>query len=149
MFKLLTHAAHMKAHFAALLPEENHHDYGQAHMTDNPDGGIHICSQFQHCESNVFATAFPQADHYDGWFSTDQSGWLGADPNLIVSSTTDYDLHSIEGGGQTSHFSMPFPYNYNLRAMYARLRQTLSFSILVSSNDFSYLLQTARRTVCC
>jgi hypothetical protein len=93
MFELLTHAVHVKAHFAALLPEENHHDYGQVHLTDNPDGGIGICSQFQHCESNVFATAFPQADHYDGWYSTDQSGWLGADPNLIVSSTTDYDLH--------------------------------------------------------
>ena len=68
---------HVHAAFSMLLPEESQHAYKQVHMDDNPDGPLHACTQFQHCESNVFATSISQADNYAGWYSTGQSNWLG------------------------------------------------------------------------
>jgi hypothetical protein len=82
MFELFAHAMHMKAHFTALLPEEQHQTYIQPHMNnDNPDGGLHTCTQFRHCEDNPFYPDIVQADGNEGWYSTDQSNWLGMAPN--------------------------------------------------------------------
>jgi len=74
MFELLHHALHMKAHFTALLPEEQHYEYQQEHE-------MGFCTQFQHCEDNPFYPDIVQADQNEGWYSTDQSGWLGLAPN--------------------------------------------------------------------
>ena len=54
MFELMAHAAHMKAHFTSLVPEESRHEYVQEHK-------MGFCTQFKHCETNPFYPDVVQA----------------------------------------------------------------------------------------
>ena len=59
-----------------------------------------FCTQFQHCEDNPFYPDIVQADQNEGWYSTDQSGWLGLAPNdESPSGTGQYEIDGQPYGG--------------------------------------------------
>ena len=98
MFELMAHAAHMKAHFTSLVPEESRHEYVQEHK-------MGFCTQFKHCETNPFYPDVVQADGNAGWYSTDQSGWIGQsdDPAGAIGSGGEWVNGELPASGSGTY----------------------------------------------
>ena len=94
----MAHAAHMKAHFTSLVPEESRHEYVQEHK-------MGFCTQFKHCETNPFYPDVVQADGNAGWYSTDQSGWIGQsdDPAGAIGSGGEWVNGELPASGSGTY----------------------------------------------
>lgn len=74
----------------------------------DPDG--YVCSEFAYCDQSPFAFADTQLDQMEGWFSTDQTGWLGRDDLFGAwGKQSGFAVCHAATGEEGSHFCTDAP----------------------------------------